>query len=72
MKIYKITNQHRRDFEAILVCEHCDNTQILESGYDDDYFHCNVIPKIPCEKCGKVAGDNYTPNKTKYAAWEVI
>lgn len=72
MKIKEITWQMRRDFAAILECEHCKNEQELSSGYDDDYFHSNVIPKIKCHKCGEISPDNYRPLKTKYGANEII
>lgn len=64
MKIKKILSQNRRDFTAIYECEHCG--YIEESyGYDDSYFHANVIPKMKCKKCNKIASD-YRPLKTKY------
>ena len=66
MKIKKITSQHRRDFTAIMECEHCGNTQELTSGYDDEYYHNNVIPKMKCKKCGKTAGEDYRPLAPKY------
>lgn len=65
MHIKKILEQHRRDFKAIYICEHCER-EYKSSGYDDDNFHVNVIPGIPCPKCGEVAGENYRPLKTKY------
>jgi len=65
MKIKTITSQHRRDFSAILECEHCGHTQ-KSGGYDDDNFHRNVIPMIECESCGKTAPENYRPLTTKY------
>jgi hypothetical protein len=71
MRIKRILSQHRRDFRAIYKCEHCDAEQ-EGSGYDDDNFHQNVIPKMVCAKCGKIASDNYVPVKTKYAAGVVI
>ena len=67
MKIQEITNQHRRDFTATLVCEHCEHTQVVQ-GYDDDNYHRNVIPKIKCESCEKVSPDDYRPMGTKYPA----
>ena len=72
MRIQQIISQHRRDFRAILVCEHCENTQTLNNGYDDDNFHINVIPNIKCEKCEKVAPKEYVPLETKYEPWEVV
>ena len=71
MKIEKILRQHRRDFTAIYVCEHCGKT-MESSGYDDDYFHRKVIPSMHCPECGKKAPDDYRPLATKYGANEVI
>ena len=65
MKIKTITSQSRRDFYAIYECEHCAATY-ESSGYDDAYFHQNVIPNMKCEKCGKKASDTYRPLTTKY------
>ncbi|HJI48811.1 MAG TPA: hypothetical protein OIL97_04585 [Oscillospiraceae bacterium] len=65
MRIKEIISQHRRDFEAIFECEHCGYTE-TKSGYDDVNYHQNVIPKMKCSKCGKVAGENYRPLTTKY------
>jgi len=66
MKIETITYQHRRDFNAVLICEHCGAKQELKGGYDDSYFHNNVIPRIECKECGKIASDDYKPRDTKY------
>lgn len=65
MKIKKITNRNRRDFTALYVCEHCgwENTR---GGYDDTYFHHNVIPDMKCGDCGKKTGENYIPCETRY------
>ena len=71
MKIKTIESQTRRDFYAIYECEHCGNTR-RGSGYDDDNFHRNVIPKMKCEKCGKVAPEDYRAMGTKYTAYEVV
>ena len=71
MKIKKIISQHRRDFTAIYECEHCGNTK-EGYGYDDENYHKNVIPKKKCSKCGKMAGENYTPKTTKYPAHQVV
>lgn len=65
MKIKEILNQHRRDFKATYVCEHCDN-EIECYGYDDAYFHTEVIPNMECSKCGKKAPTDYRPLTTKY------
>ena len=71
MKIKTIESQNRRDFYAIYECEHCGHTE-RGRGYDDDYFHRTVIPAMKCGECGKVAGDDYRPMGTKYAAHEVV
>ena len=65
MKIKKILSQHRRDFRAIYECEHCGFEQ-EDSGYDDAFFHNQVIPSKVCPKCGKKAGEDYRPLATKY------
>ena len=71
MRIKEIISQSRRDFRAIYVCEHC-GTEKESYGYDDTNFHVNVIPKMECEKCGKVAGETYRPLTTKYPDTVVI
>ena len=53
-------------------CEHCGNIEKNVSGYDDAFFHANVIPKMKCKKCGKTAGDDYRPLTTKYSEHEVV
>ena len=65
MRIKNIIYQHRRDFKAEYECEHCGDI-IIERGYDDQYFHQEVIPKMVCKNCGKRAGDDYRPLATKY------
>jgi len=65
MKIKNKLSQNRRDFTAIYECEHCGNEE-KSSGYDDAYFHQNVIPKMKCSKCGKSAGEDYEPMATRY------
>jgi len=72
MKIQKINSQSRRDFWADMVCEHCGHIEKNVSGYDDDFFHRNVIPNMECKQCGKKASDDYRPMGTKYAAHEVV
>jgi len=71
MKIKQITSQNRRDFRAIYVCEHCEHEE-EGYGYDDANFHQNVIPTMACAKCGKTAGEDYTPQGTKYEEGEVV
>lgn len=72
MKIKKINSQNRRDFWADMECEHCGHIEKDVYGYDDNYFHKNVIPNMTCKKCDKKAPDNHRPMGTKYAANEVI
>lgn len=71
MRIKQMLGQHRRDFNAIYECEHCGHEH-EGSGYDDGYFHNNVIPARKCKKCGKTSDDDYAPRETKYPAGYVI
>jgi len=71
MRIKEILNQYRRDFTAVYECEHCHHT-ITSSGYDDAYFHANVVPSIICTACGKKAEANYRPLTTKYDEGEQV
>ena len=66
MRILKIISQYRRDFYADYQCEHCDHIEHNQEGYDDTYFHTEVIPEMICKKCGKKSGDDYRPLTTKY------
>jgi C4-type Zn-finger protein len=66
MKIKQILSQHRRDFTAIMVCEHCDKEIELKSGYDDTFYHNSVIPNMVCKGCGKSSGADYRLLQTKY------
>lgn len=52
MQIKKIIGQSRRDFQAIYKCEHCGYEE-KGDGYDDSFFHNNVIPNKVCKSCGK-------------------
>jgi primosomal protein N' len=65
MKIKSIVSQSRRDFTAIYECEHC-GAPDKSYGYDDSYFHQNVIPNMECKACHKKASDDYRPLGTKY------
>lgn len=71
MKIKEILSQHRRDMELLLVCEHCDH-EVKRDGYDDRFFHSQVIPSIKCKECGKESGDSYRPLTTKYNDLETV
>jgi len=68
LRIKKIVSQNRRDFHAIYVCEYCGYEE-EKYGYDDTNFHQNIIPKMKCPKCGKMAPKNYRPLTTKYPDW---
>lgn len=71
MRIKRIVSQHRRDFHALYECEHCGATR-EGTGYDDSYFHEEVVPKMKCKECGKVAGDEYRALSPKYGDHEVV
>lgn len=70
MIIDKILSQSRRDFYADYKCQFCNNIEHNKSGYDDSYFHNEVIPNMKCKKCGKSTNSEndktYKPLKTKY------
>jgi len=71
MKIQKMLWQHRRDFRAIFICEHCGHTQEI-IGYDDSYYHEKVIPDMECPNCKKKAPDTYEPRATRYSEDEEV
>lgn len=52
MHIKQKISQYRRDFLAVFECEHC-GAQERRSGYDDAYFHEEVIPGMACTGCGR-------------------
>jgi ribosomal protein L37AE/L43A len=65
--IKEITNQSRRDLQVIFKCEHCGEEK-EGRGYDDDFFHKEVVPNKECESCGEKAPDTYVPRTPKYPA----
>jgi len=68
MRIKEKLSQHRRDFTAIYECENCGH-EVKSPGYDDSYFHNEVIPKMKCPKCGKSSNDigiKNEPMATRY------
>lgn len=71
MRIVKIKSQHRRDFVAIYECESCGHKE-EGSGYDDNNFHSNVVPRMKCKKCGQTSPDGFRPLATKYPEGEVV
>lgn len=72
MEILKISSRYRRDFRANMICKYCGHIERNVNGYDDDYFHQNVIPNMVCVKCGKKAGKDYKPMKPIYEENEII
>lgn len=75
MKIVRKIRQYRRDFSADFECEACGHIEKDIKGYDDRYFHDQVIPDMKCKQCGKSRNDlgivgEKTP--TKYEAWETV
>jgi primosomal protein N' len=76
MKIKEMISQNRRDFSATMECEECGHTFTLTTGYDDRYYHDEVIPNMKCPKCGKSRNDlgikQEIPTKTRYESWEVV
>ncbi len=73
MRLIEKRNQHRRDFTGLYRCEGCGHEQ-TGNGYDDTYFHRQVIPAMECKACGESTNSLETepqPMATKYADWEV-
>lgn len=71
MKIIKMIDQNRRDFNALMKCEGC-GMETSVRGYDDRNYHDNVMPDMKCEGCGKSRKDlgiEYPPTPTKYPSW---
>ena len=71
MKILEITKQHRFDFHADLICEHCEYVQKITTGYDDIYYHSMVIPAITCKNCGKIRSGEVPKIKNDYGTVSV-
>lgn len=71
MKIKTIKSQHRRDFTAVYECEHCGHEH-EGSGYDDTYFHAEVVPKMKCPQCGKMSPEMYRSLETKYPDAQMV
>jgi len=60
-----MNSRNRRDFWADFECEFCKYVEKDTSGYDDRYFHDNVIPEMDCKECGKSTNsEGGTPDKT--------
>lgn len=52
MKLINSYDWNRRDFWYDAKCESCGTVMKKISGYDDDNYYNNVIPDIPCPRCG--------------------
>jgi len=69
MKIKKVIWQNRRDFSALMECEFCGHQEMNNSGYDDRYYHDEIIPNMRCSKCGESTiskGGEITKTPTRY------
>ena len=56
MQIKIITTQIRNDIYGVLRCEHCGH-EMQFTGYDDEYWHNNVLPAKICPECDKTTKD---------------
>ena len=36
-----------------MICEFCNHQEENTNGYDDRYYHDNVIPEMTCKQCHK-------------------
>lgn len=54
-EIIETRNQFRRDFTADYKCEGCGHIAKKVSGYDDHYFHNQVVPTMICSNCGETS-----------------
>ncbi|MFY2945843.1 hypothetical protein ACOTI8_31010 [Achromobacter xylosoxidans] len=66
MHIKKKISQSRRDFYAIYACGHCGHEE-KGCGYDDAFFHNNVIPSMKCAKCGETEQQSSTADVPAHA-----
>ena len=71
MRIKEVISQNRRDMQNLYECEHCGHTH-KDSGYDDENFHKNVVPKMICPDCKKIAKDNSDARTPKYESHVII
>jgi hypothetical protein len=71
MRIKKILSRDRRDFTAIFECESC-STEEERRGYDDAYFHKQVIPDIACSSCGEKSPRDNVPMTPKYNEDQIV
>ena len=57
MRLKNWIQQSHRYFTTVYQCEHC-GAERADRGYDDAYFHQNVIPAMKCHECGETAPSN--------------
>lgn len=65
MIIKKILTQNRRDLTVLYTCEHCGD-ECEGIGYDDTHFYENVVPDMPCKKCGKSQQTKQATSQPRY------
>ena len=68
MRLIERKDQMRRDFTGVYECENCDHIE-ERGGYDDTYFHEQVIPDMICGGCqmsSKTLGRDLLLTKPKY------
>lgn len=53
MRLTKVTERYGNDFWGEIECEFCQHKAKLDSGYEDAYYHAEVIPSMVCRSCGK-------------------
>lgn len=69
MKIKTINKQYGRAFYADYECENCGYIERDKYGYDVEYFHKYVIPRMVCPKCGESTislGSDFRPLTPKH------
>ena len=59
MKIKAFIWQANNDFAAHMECEFCGRVERLTTGYNDNYYHTKVIPRMACPACKKSADGFY-------------
>lgn len=63
MRIERIKSQHRNDYTADMVCEHCGHKQVDLYGYMDANYMGRVIPAMYCGGCGKNRAGDLRPEE---------
>lgn len=52
MFVKLVTDRNRNDFWYTGECEHCGHERKNMSGYNDAYYHEQVVPSLRCASCG--------------------